>query len=509
MSAGKTFTREEVAKHNSKNDLWLIIDDEVYDLTKFVNVHPGGAEALIDYAGKEATEAFYGLHRQEVLVKYQRFKIGKIIGGVQKIPIRVAGEISKVPFAEPSYWMGHKSPYYNETHEKYRRSIREFYDTVIKPEAASNEESGKYPSNEIFMKAGSAGLLAALVGPGPWMKGLKIFDLPGEQFDYFHELITHEETHRMGYPGFQDAITAGLTIGLPPILNFGTPEQRAKYVPEVLSGAKKICLAISEPYAGSDVANIKCTARRTADGKHFIVNGCKKWITNGVFCDYFTTAVRTEKGITMLLIERSEGLETEQIKTSYSTCAGTAYITYTDVLVPVENIIGKEGKGFQVIMFNFNHERWAIIGSVNATNRYVIEECFKWVSQREVFNKKLIQQPVIRFKLAGMVAKVEAVQNWMENITYQMTKMTYQEQALHLAGPIALLKFMSTRVSTDVSDEACQIFGGRGITKTGMGRVIEAHHRSFKFGSILGGSEEIMADLGIRMAMKTMPNSKL
>jgi len=277
----------------------------------------------------------------------------------------------------------------------------------------------------------------------------------------------------------------------------------------VLSGQKRICLAITEPFAGSDVANIQATAVRTEDGKHFIVNGVKKWITNGTFSDYFSTAVRTDKGITMLLIERGEGVETEQIKTSYSSCAGTAYITFTNVKVPVENILGKDGKGFQVIMYNFNHERWSIIAAVISSNRLVLEECIKWANQRVVFGKKLTSQAIIRFKIANMAAKIESCQHWVDNMTYQMTKMKYSEQAIKLAGPIALLKFMSTRVSTDVSDDACQILGGRGITKGGMGRVIEAHQRTFKYGSILGGSEEIMADLAVRQAMRSMPNSRL
>jgi alkylation response protein AidB-like acyl-CoA dehydrogenase len=100
-----------------------------------------------------------------------------------------------------------------------------------------------------------------------------------------------------------------------------------------------------------------------------------------------------------------------------------------------------------------------------------------------------------------MISEVEAVQNWLENITYQMTKMSYQEQSLKLAGPIALLKLLCTRMAHNVNDEACQIFGGRAITKTGMGRVIEEFQKTYKFGAILGGSEEIMADLGVKMAM--------
>ncbi|KAJ2985126.1 hypothetical protein HDV02_000701, partial [Globomyces sp. JEL0801] len=132
------------------------------------------------------------------------------------------------------------------------------------------------------------------------------------------------------------------------------------------------------------------------------------WITNGTFSDYFTTAVRTGTGkgagdISMLLIERKHGVETKAIKTSHNTTTGTAYVTFENCKVPVENILGKEGGGFPVIMYNFNHERWTMIVGCTATSRLVVEECFKWANQREVFGKKLIGQPVIRNKLAHMV----------------------------------------------------------------------------------------------------------
>merc|ERR1719460_1029216 len=107
-------------------------------------------------------------------------------------------------------------------------------------------------------------------------------------------------------------------------------------------------------------------------------------------------------------------------------------------------------------------------------------------------------QPVIRGKLARMVSDLEAATSWLENITFQMQSMDYAEQQKKLAGPIALLKYQSTRVAHDVADDACQIFGGRAITKTGMGKYVERFQRTYKFGAILGGSEEIMADLGIR-----------
>lgn len=143
--------------------------------------------------------------------------------------------------------------------------------------------------------------------------------------------------------------------------------------------------------------------------------------------------------------------------------------------------------------------------SINAGTRRVVEECFKWAHQRKVFNRRLIDQPVIRQKLGHMISQVEAAQSWIEALTYQMTTMSYKEQTLKLAGPMALCKLFCTRVAYHVSDEACQIFGGRAITATGMGRIIERFQKSNKYAAILGGSEEIMADLGIRQAMKQFP----
>ncbi|CAO3699662.1 unnamed protein product [Rhizopus microsporus] len=503
----KTFEEAEVRKHNSAEDLWIIIDDAVYDLSRFVDLHPGGAFPLIEYAGKDATDAFYGLHRQDVLLKYERYKIGTIIGRKPQIQLSEPGAISKVPYAEPNPWQGFKSAYYTESHFKFRDAVRKILDPLIE-EARQYEDSGEKPSDELVQKLGAHGILAANVGPGPW---LNAFKLPGgiasSEYDYFHELLLHGEFARFSAPGFTSGVLGGMTISIPTVLNFGKPALKAKVVPEVFSGRKRMALAITEPYTGSDVASIKTTAVKTPDGKYYIVNGVKKWITSGHFADYFSTAVRTDKGISMLLIERSEGVDTKLIKTSYSTSAGTAYVTFDNVKVPVENLLGEENKGFYVVLSNFNHERWSMITGAVMAARVAVEECFKWAHQRKVFGKRLIDQPVIRFKLARMVSAVESTQHWVENLTYQMNHMNYKEQSKHLAGPIALCKYHVTRMLHDVSDDACQIFGGRAITKTGMGRQIETLQRTYKFTAILGGSEEVMADLGIRQAMKNFPTS--
>ena len=108
-----------------------------------------------------------------------------------------------------------------------------------------------------------------------------------------------------------------------------------------------------------------------------------------------------------------------------------------------------------------------------------------------------------------MIAATEANQAWLESITYQMTLMPYAQQSVHLAGPIGLLKMYATRAAHEIADDAVQIFGGRGLTSTGMGRTIEMFHRTYKFDAILGGAEEVLGDLGVRQALKSMEGAKL
>jgi alkylation response protein AidB-like acyl-CoA dehydrogenase len=193
----------------------------------------------------------------------------------------------------------------------------------------------------------------------------------------------------------------GLSIGLPPVLKFfQNKELQQKVARACLSGQQGICLAITEPSAGSDVANLKTTAKLSEDGKHYIVNGEKKWITNGVTSDWFTTAVRTgtnyhldycdylspsielrvyeilmhlhvlallslsilhcttggaaHGGVSMLLIPRTEGVTTKQMQCQGVWMSGTTYVTFENVKVPVDHLIGKENQGFKYVMYNFN-----------------------------------------------------------------------------------------------------------------------------------------------------------
>ncbi|KAI0733398.1 acyl-CoA dehydrogenase NM domain-like protein [Fomitopsis betulina] len=505
-----TFTVQEVAKHNREGDVWIIIDSKVYDISKFANLHPGGTGVLLTeaIAGKDATQAFFGLHRHEVLLRpqYTRLQIGTISGEEPVVKPLAVDEPSSVPYAEPS-WLsaGYLSPYYNDSHRKFQRAMRKFAVEVIYPDAVQCEENGKRISQPVLERLCAMNVPAMRIGPGKHLKGRTLLGgvVTPEEFDHFHELIVNFEISRFGTRAYVDGLLAGQVIGLPPVLNFGLPELQEKVVPEVLDGNKFICLAISEAFAGSDVAGLQTVAVR--EGDEWVITGTKKWITNGVFADYFTVGCRSKDGYVVILVPRSDNVETKAIKTAYSSTAGTAYVTFEKARAPIANTLGKVGQGLQVILSNFNHERWMIICTSLSAQRLVVEECLKWVNQRIVFGRPLSSQAVVRSKLASMIARVESSQAWLENITHQMNNMTYAEQSDKLAGQIGLLKQYVTRTGRETAEDATQIFGGRSITAGGMGKLIENFHRTSPYDAILGGQEDVLGDMGVRQAIKKMP----
>jgi len=507
------FTREEVAKHNKPEDAWIIVDGNVYDISKFAKLHPGGKETLLDYAGQDATEDFFGLHRLEVLDKYARLKKGRLqdAGPPRATAAEALGRISAVPFAEPAHLQGISSPYFKESHIALRKAVRKFFAEETLEEALECEATGKAPAKETRLRCGEAGIVAMVQGPGRHLamapRGLMGGLVRPEEFDYFHELIVQEERCRTFCPGYEDGLDGACSIGVPVILKYGADWMKELTIPPLFRGEQTCVLAISEAYAGSDVAALRCTAQLDASGENYIVNGTKKWITGGMYADWFVTAVRTggkgAAGISMMLIPRSDEVKTTIIKTKYSSSAGTAFVTFEGAKVPKKNIFGKENAGFQIIMSNFNHERWMIVVICIARARICTEEVFKWAMQRKVFGNRLVEQQVIREKLAQMFAGVESCTAMMYEVTHMMNNMG--PQSAEIGSRIALLKYQTTRTCHLIADHAVQILGGRGVTQGGMGRVVETFHRTYKVPSVYGGSEEIMADLAVRQAIKAFP----
>ncbi|OAA54226.1 acyl-CoA dehydrogenase [Cordyceps fumosorosea ARSEF 2679] len=533
----KTFTVSDVATHNKADNLYIIVDGDVYDVTKFQDDHPGGKKILQRVGGKDASKQFWKYHNEGILKKWHsRLHVGsldtkpkpapapepvpepspKTVAAAQKEVSRASSEEesadalepfgAQIPFGDPGWYQGQHSPYFNETHAALRAEVREWVDTELEPNVTEWDEAKRVPE-EVYKEMGRRGYLAGLLGvkyPTEYASGVK--SVAPEKWDLFHEMLLTDELCRTGSGGFIWNLIGGYGIGAPPVIKFGQQALKDRVLPGLLSGDKRICLAITEPDAGSDVANLTCEAKLTEDGKHFIVNGEKKWITNGIWADYFTTAVRTGgpgmNGVSLLLIERSEGVSTRRMDCQGVWSSGTTYVTFEDVKVPVENLLGKQNQGFRVIMSNFNHERIGIIIQSLRFSRVLFEESVKYANKRRTFGKKLIDHPVIRMKLAHMARQVEASYNWLENVVYQCERMPDTEAMLRLGGPIAGLKAQSTLTFEFCAREASQIFGGLAYSRGGQGAKVERLYRDVRAYAIPGGSEEIMLDLSMRQSMR-------
>ena len=411
-----------------------------------------------------------------------------------------------VPWGDPAWYRGYNSPYYGKTHHEWRQRVRQFVEEEIEGNVRKWDEEKKVPK-EVYTKMYQAGLLPAIVG-APWPSDF-VGEGGPENFDAFHSLIFIEELGRCGSGGVLWAIMGGMGIGLPPVLHFGSDYLKEKVARPCLTGEKFICLAISEPYAGSDVANIRTTAVKDASGDFYVVNGEKKWITNGVFADYFTVAVRTGGpgigGISLMLLEKSmPGIECVQMDCMGVWPSGTTYITFDNVRVPKENIIGMENAGFMYIMYNFNYERWGIVAQACKLARVCLEEAFKYANKRRTFGKKLVEHGMIKWKLAEMARQVESTHAHLEFITHQLNTIPREEHFTHLdlIMDISLLKVQATKTFEFCAREAAQIFGGASYVRGGQGEKVERLYREVRAFAIPGGSEEIMLDLAVKMAQK-------
>jgi acyl-CoA dehydrogenase len=346
------------------------------------------------------------------------------------------------------------------------------------------ENEGAIPEGTYQKFASANMLIPNLPAPLPveYLKKVgihKIGPLKVEDFDNFHGSIYVSEIIRSGLNGPASSLCTGIAYGTPPLLKFASRELQERVVPDILLGRKRICIAITEPDAGSDVANVQATAKRSQCGKFYVINGIKKWITNAIWSDYASMCVRTggpgPGGLSVVLVplKGQKGVSMRRIPVSGQKCAGTTMIELDDVQVPVENLIGREGEGMKQIMTNFNHERLTIAVKVTTQARVALAEAFKYCMKREAFGQPLMNQPVVRHRLAKAGALLETQWSWVEAFVYQMLKLPKDVADAKLGGLTALAKAQAAIVLNECSQCAQLLFGGNGYTQTGQGELIE------------------------------------
>ena len=373
------------------------------------------------------------------------------------------------------------SPFYTEDHEAFRAQVRRFVERECAPNIEAWEAAGELP-RELHRKAAEVGLIG--MGFPEAYGGIEVPDL-------FFSVVGIEELARTGSGGL---IASLLSHGIasPPLVHAGTHEQKEKFLRPVLAGEKIAALAITEPGGGSDVANLRTSARR--DGDHYLVNGSKTFITSGMRADLLTVAVRTGApglaGVSLLVIESgTRGVTRSPLAKMGWWCSDTATLYFDNVRVPVANRIGAENAGFMAIMMNFNNERIMLAAQAWASAQVCYEESLAYARERQTFGKPLIARQVIRHKLVDMKTAIDAVKAQLDILCWRISKMQLP------VAEVCLLKNLATSTLERVAGEAVQIFGGAGYLR---GAKVERIFRETKVLSIGGGASEVMKDLAAK-----------
>jgi acyl-CoA dehydrogenase len=368
--------------------------------------------------------------------------------------------------------------YFGPSHEALRQTVRAFVEREIQPRVGEWEKEGEFP-RELYRKAGEAGILG-ISYPETW---------GGSGGDLFGKIACVEELMRCGSAGVVAGL-GSLDIALPPILAAGTEEQKTRFVAPVLKGDRIAALGITEPGAGSHVAGISTTAKR--EGGCFRVDGGKIYITSGCRADQLTCAVRTGgegyKAISLLIIESSTpGYSVSKPLDKMGWRASdTAQIFFDGCTVPVENLIGREGQGFYIIMENFQSERLQLAVMANMTARLALEASLQLLRERKSRGRSGHPPQWLREKLADMATLTEASSEFVYRVAARI------HAGVNQVKEISMAKNFACTVSDEVTSEAIEIQGQIGIL---AGTLVERLFRDNRILSIGGGTQEIMKEV--------------
>ena len=369
--------------------------------------------------------------------------------------------------------------YFNEEHNLFRESLRDFLEREVSPNLEVWEKNGKIPKS-IWKKMGDMGFLGLSL---PEKYG-------GSNLDFFFEVIFNEELGRLNSGGFLITQQVVQYMSAPYIYKYGSDKLKDKYLPGLISGDLISCIGITEPDAGSDTKNIQTRAELIDN--HYVINGSKTFITNGIYGDFVVLVVKTDpsagtKGVSLICVDLDrEGITKNKINKLGWHSSDTAELGFDNVKVPKENLIGEEGKGFNYLMNGLQLERLCFLPSGVATMEFALSESLNYMSQRKAFGRTIDKFEVLRHRISQLSSDLEALKAFSYYCCDLFDKGIYDVKSCSMG------KLIVTELHEKISTQCLQFFGGNGYTEDyPMARMF----RDSRIGTIGGGTSEIMRDI--------------
>ncbi|MCW1968948.1 MAG: acyl-CoA dehydrogenase family protein [Anaerolineae bacterium] len=374
---------------------------------------------------------------------------------------------------------------FNDEHEMFRQMVRKFAETEMLPHNEAWEHAGMV-SRELWLKAGAQGLLG-VEAPEPYGAGLR---------DYRYGAIISEEFALAGVASAGAGIGLHNDVVLPYLIHYANDEQKARWLPGVCSGEKILALGMTEPNAGSDLASLRTIAVR--DGNHYVVNGAKTFITNGILSDIVVAAVKTNpnerhRGISLLVIERgmegfSRGRKLDKLG---QRSQDTAELFFENVHVPVANLLGREGEGFAYMMNMLPQERLSVAVGAVAASKAALSWTEQYCKDRTAFGQPIGKFQHSRFKLAEMATEIQIAETFIDRCIDALNAKTLS------AETAAMAKWWTTELQGKVMDTCVQLHGGYGYM---LEYPITRYYADARVQRIYAGTNEIMKEIiGRRM----------
>jgi alkylation response protein AidB-like acyl-CoA dehydrogenase len=380
---------------------------------------------------------------------------------------------------KPDFQTKRKHFIFTDEHEQLRESISNFAIKELAPHADEWEET-TFPDS-VFHRMGELGFLGL---DKPEQYG-------GQGGDYYSALVLAEAIGHSNCGGLAMGIAVQTDMAMPPILAFGTEEQKHQWAEPAIKGEKILCLGITEPDAGSDVAGIK--TRAVKDGDEYVINGSKTYITNGHRADVIVLVTKTDPdvgydGFTLFLVPMdAPGVIREQkLQKMGMHASDTALLAFQDVRVPESAVLGQVGRGFYHIMWELQGERLIGAAGCVAGAQRVFDRTLEYAKERHAFGKAIGHFQVIRHKFAEMATKIETARQMVYMTAWRNQNGDYPVREISMA------KLYASRIACEVADECLQIHGGAGYMKE---YGIERAWRDLRLNRIGAGTDEIMLEV--------------